>query len=252
MHKGLTIALLLSVAAPAVAADPADVRRAVAATSVRDAQNIKLDAGRKPAEVLTFLGLKKGMRVLDLFGANRYWAEIVAPAVGPRGQVVVWEPTQFTNDKARDAFATFAKQQPNVSLMSSPMEAPALAPESYDFALLNLDYHDVYWESDKYKIRRMEPDRWVKTLYNAMKPGGIVGLIDHRAASGGDTRAVVEKLHRIDPATARADFERAGFIVEATSPLLANPADAHDLNVFDEKIRGKTDRFIFKLRKPAK
>ena len=252
MHKGLTIALLLSVAAPAVAADPADVRRAVAATSVRDAQNIKLDAGRKPAEVLTFLGLEKGMRVLDLFGANRYWAEIVAPAVGPRGQVVVWEPTQFTNDKARDAFATFAKQQPNVSLMSSPMEAPALAPESYDFALLNLDYHDVYWESDKYKIRRMEPDRWVKTLYNAMKPGGIVGLIDHRAASGGDTRAVVEKLHRIDPATARADFERAGFIVEATSPLLANPADAHDLNVFDEKIRGKTDRFIFKLRKPAK
>ena len=252
MHKGLTIALLLSVAAPAVAADPADVRRAVAATSVRDAQNIKLDAGRKPAEVLTFLGLEKGMRVLDLFGANRYWAEIVAPAVGPRGQVVVWEPTQFTNDKARDAFATFAKQQPNVSLMSSPMEAPALAPESYDFALLNLDYHDVYWESDKYKIRRMEPDRWVKTLYNAMKPGGIVGLIDHRADPGGDTRTVVEKLHRIDPATARADFERAGFIVEATSPLLANPADAHDLNVFDEKIRGKTDRFIFKLRKPAK
>jgi predicted methyltransferase len=85
-----------------------------------------------------------------------------------------------------------------------------------------------------------------------MKPGGIVALTDHAAASGGDTRAVVEKYHRIDPATARADFERAGFVVEGTGNLLANPADAHDLNVFDEKIRGKTDRFMIKLRKPAK
>jgi predicted methyltransferase len=118
--------------------------------------------------------------------------------------------------------------------------------------MLNLDYHDLYWQSDKYKISRMDPDAWLKTLYDAMKPGGIVGLIDHAAAPGGDTRDVVEKYHRIDPATARADFERAGFVVVGSSDMLANPADAHDLNVFDEKIRGKTDRFILKLKKPAK
>ena len=249
----MTLAMaLLAMAAPAMTQVPAPVAKAVAATSARTADNVKLDAARKPAEVLTFLGLEKGMRVLDLFGANRYWAEIVAPAVGPEGQVVVWEPSQFMSDKARTAFADFARRQPNVSLMASPMETPFLAPNSYDFALLNLDYHDVYWESPKYKIHRMEPDAWLKTLFAAMKPGGIVGLIDHAAAPGGDTRAVVEKLHRIDPATARADFERAGFVVEGTSDLLVNAADDHSLNVFDEKIRGKTDRFIFKLRKPAK
>lgn len=83
-----------------------------------------------------------------------------------------------------------------------------------------------------------------------MKPGAIVGVVDHVANPGGDTRAVVEKLHRIDPAILRADFERAGFVLEAESPMLRNPGDDHSLLVFDEKIRGKTDRAVFKFRKP--
>ena len=96
----------------------------------------------------------------------------------------------------------------------------------------------------------MEPDAWLKVVYAAMKPGAVVGIIDHVAKPGGDTRAVVEKLHRIDPAVVKADFKRAGFVLEATSDLLRNPADDHSLSVFDPKIRGKTDRFIFKFRKP--
>ena len=96
----------------------------------------------------------------------------------------------------------------------------------------------------------MEPDAWLKRLYDAAKPGAIVGIIDHAASPGGDTRAMVEKLHRIDPAVVKADFLRTGFVLEAESDLLKNPADDHSLNVFDDKIRGKTDRFMFKFRKP--
>jgi predicted methyltransferase len=77
----------------------------------------------------------------------------------------------------------------------------------------------------------------------------VVGVIDH-VANPGDTRATVEALHRIDPETIKADFKRAGFKLEATSDLLRNPADDHSLNVFDPKIRGKTDRVILKFRKP--
>ena len=242
---------MLALAVPALAA-PADVRTAVAAVAARSPDNVKLDEARKPIELLEFLGLEQGMRVLDLFGANRYWAEIMAPAVGPAGQVVVWNPTQFTNDKRRSDFAAFAARQPNVVLTFSPFERPALSADAYDFALMNLDYHDVYWESSERKISRMEPQAWVQTLFAAMKPGGIVGVVDHAAAPGGDTRAVVEKLHRIDPAVVRADFERAGFVVEGESALLRNPADDHSLLVFDDKIRGKTDRFIFKFRKPSR
>ena len=115
--------------------------------------------------------------------------------------------------------------------------------------MINLNYHDVYWESAKYKVKRMEPDAFLKTVFTAMKPGGIIGVIDHVGAAG-DTRAIVEKVHRIDPAVVKADFERAGFKLEAESELLRNPADDHTLLVFDEKIRGKTDRFMFRFRKP--
>lgn len=253
MMRGKIVAMLagalLAMAAPAWS-EPANVRAAVAASSARSADNVKLDEGRKPAELLSFLGLQRGMRVLDLFGGNRYWAEIIAPAVGPKGQVVVWNPTQFLNDKRRADFASFAARQKNVALIASPFQTPVLAPNAYDFALLNLDYHDVYWESAKNNIPRMEPDAWLRVLYASLKPGGVIGVVDHAAAPGGETRAVVEALHRIDPAVVRADFERAGFVLEGQSALLRNSADDHKANVFDEKIRGRTDRFIFKFRKP--
>ena len=249
--RAILLALMLTTAAPGAAwAGPADVAAAVAATPARTDANVKLDEGRKPAEVLGFLGLEQGDRVLDMFGANQYWAEIIAPAVGESGHVTVWQPNQFLNDKRRASFAEFAGKQKNVVLLNSPFEQPSIGTNVYDFILMNLDYHDVYWESAERKIGRMEPDAWLARLFAAAKPGAVVGIIDHAATPGGDTRAVVEKLHRIDPAVVKADFQRAGFVLEAESDLLKNPADDHSLNVFDEKIRGKTDRFIFKFRKP--
>jgi predicted methyltransferase len=227
----------------------ANVAAAVANTAARTPDNVKLDEGRKPAELLRFFGLRKGMQVLDMFGANKYWAEIMAPAVGPRGHVTVWQPTQFLTDKNRGPFEAFAARQTNVSLISSPFEAPNLPRRSFDFALINLDYHDVYWVNAERKIVRMDPNAWLKTLYAAMKPGGVVGVVDHVANPNKDTRATVEALHRIDPNVIKADFRRAGFVLVGTSAMLRNPADDHSLLVFDPKIRGKTDRAVFRFRK---
>ena len=247
---GLIMATAMFVALPGVAnAAPADVAAAVANTTARTADNVKLDESRKPAEVLQFLGLETGMHAIDLFGGNRYWAEIMAPAVGPKGHVTVWEPTQFYDKASQEKFAEFQQKASNAHLIVSPFEAMTLEPNSYDFMMINLNYHDVYWESAKYGVKRMEPDQFLKTVFDGMKPGGIVGVIDH-VGGPGDTRQTVEKLHRIDPAVVKADFERAGFKLEAESDLLRNPADDHSLLVFDEKIRGKTDRFIYRFRKP--
>jgi predicted methyltransferase len=249
--KAFWLAIALVAVVPSIAqAAPADVAAAVAATD-RSGDNVKLDQSRKPAEVLAFMGLEQGDHVIDLFGGNRYWAEIMAPAVGPNGSVVVWEPTQFNSDETRADFAAFAQRQPNAVLISSPFENPVIGANAYDFAMLNLNYHDVYWENAKYKIARMDPDAWLKTLYAAMKPGGVVAVIDHAANPGGDTRATVEKYHRIDPAVIKADFERAGFVLDGQSDLLRNPADDHSLAVFDPKIRGNTDRAMFRFKKPA-
>jgi predicted methyltransferase len=246
-------ALLLLVSSPLVAkpAPPPTVNLASAvAAPTRTADNVKLDESRKPAELMAFLGLTRGMQVLDLFGANKYWAEITAPAIGSKGHVTVWQPTQFLNDKRKAGFDAFAAQAKNVSLISSPFEAPNLPKNAFNFALINLDYHDVYWENAERKIPRMDPNAWLKTLYAAMKPGGIVGVVDHIALPNADTRATVEKLHRIDPDVIKADFKRAGFQLVASSDLLRNLADDHQLLVFDPKIRGHTDRAVFKFRKP--
>jgi predicted methyltransferase len=244
----MTAAVVLALAAMPASAQSANVAVAVANSDARTEANVKLDESRKPAAVLKFLGLKPGMRVSDPFGGNLYWAEITAPAVGPKGRVSIWTPRQFYSQKIYDNYLALKAKQPNVWMRVSPIEAPDLG-SGYDFMLINLDYHDVYWESTKYGIARMDPDQWLKAVYAAMKPGAVVGIIDH-AGDPGDTRATVEKLHRIDPAVVKADFKRAGFVLEAESDMLRNPADDHSLNVFDPKIRGKTDRFVLKFRKP--
>jgi predicted methyltransferase len=249
MRAMILAALLVSAVPMAVAAAPADVKASVAARASRSEANVKLDESRKPVEVLKFLGLQQGMWVSDPFGGNLYWAEITGPAVGPKGRVSIWQPKQFYGQKGYDNYTALHARQPNVWLRVSPFEAPDIPANTYDFMLINLDYHDVYWESEKNGIVRMDPDQWLKTIYDAMRPGAVVGVIDH-AANPGDTRATVEKLHRIDPEVVKADFKRAGFKLEATSDLLRNPADDHSVNVFDPAIRGKTDRFVFKFRKP--
>ena len=248
-RTGLFIAAALGLAANGAAAQPTAVVAAVA-TQARTPDNVKLDEGRKPAEVLNFFGLRRGMRVVDMFGANQYWAEIMLPVVGRSGRVTVWHPSQFLRDERRTAFAAFARKHRNVSLISSPFEAPNLPANAYDFLIMNLDYHDVYLENAERKVVRMDPDQWLKTIYAAMKPGAIVGIIDHVALPNGDTRATVAKLHRIDPEVVKADFQRAGFELVGVRNFLRNPGDDYSVTVFDPKVRGKTDRFVYRFRKP--
>ena len=96
----------------------------------------------------------------------------------------------------------------------------------------------------------MDPNAFLKAVYAAMKPGAVIGVIDHVAKPNDDTRATVDKYHRIDPNVVKADFQRAGFVLVGTSDLLRNPADTHETEVHDPSILGKTDRFIFKFKKP--
>jgi predicted methyltransferase len=228
---------------------PVSIASAVAAPD-RTADNVKLDQSRKPAQVLQFLGLRPGMHVLDLFGANGYWAEIMAPVVGASGHDTVWEAEQFYGPDEKKAFQAFEAKHPNVSITVSPFEAPALPKNYADFVMLNNNYHDTYWQSDKYKVPKMDPNAFLKAVYASMKPGGVIAVIDHIADPNKDTRATVDKYHRIDPNVVRADFKRAGFVFVKSSSLLRNRADDHNLLVFDPKVRGKTDRFIYEFRKP--
>ena len=245
--RAFALALLLATAATPIAiAKPAPIAAAVAAKD-RPAEAVALDVSRKPAQVLSFMGLKPGMKAFDLLTGTGYYAEIMGRAVGPKGSVVAYSPANYNPKPIKAAFATLTPRVPNVRLVNSP--ADAFVPNSYDFAMIHLNYHDFYFESEKFNIPRTDPDVVLKTLFATMKSGGIVAVVDH-VGPAGDTRAIVDKVHRIDPETVKADFKRAGFVLEAQSDLLRMPGDDHSKNVFDPAIRGKTDRFAFRFRKP--
>lgn len=243
-------ALALPAGAKEAKPKPLSPAASVAAAD-RPADAKALDASRKPAETLALLKLKPGMKVADIMTGTGYWADIMAEVVGPKGKVTALEPEEFYADpQGRATLDDLAKRNPNLTVTSYPFKALALPASSFDAAIIHLSYHDLYWESEKYKIPRADPAAFVAALYKAMKPGGRLLVIDH-VGPAGDTRAVVDKLHRIDPAVVKADFEAAGFVLAAQSDIVANPGDDHSTLVFDPAIRGKTDRFAYVFRKPG-
>ncbi len=258
MLKRALLLLALGTMAPASAQTAraplgeTELRAAVTAPGRPEAA-VALDEVRRPAEILRFMGLRRGDRVLDYFTGTGYYAEIMARAVGPGGLVVGWNGTGFmANPRVRTALDEVRSRNPNAYFYATPTTALSFPPASFDFAMLHLVYHDAYWESAQYNLPRIDPNTVVQALWHAVRPGGVVAVIDHVAPPGGDTRAVVEATHRIDPAVLRADFERAGFVLEAQSDVLRNPADDLSVNVFDPAIRGRTDRIVYRFRKPAR
>ena len=254
MLKRSLIAFAFSLALPLTAAQavPADVAAAVAAPG-RQADHVALDEVRRPAEVLRWLGLERGDRVLDYFTGTGYYAEIMARAVGPQGLVVGWNSPSFgTNERVRAALNGIHQRSPNTLFYFTPTTAIAFPSESFDFVLLHLVYHDAYWESTRFNLPRIDPNTVTRAIFDATKPGGTVAVIDHVANPGRDTRAEVEATHRILPETIRADFERAGFVFDGESDLLRNPQDDRSVNVFEPSIRGRTDRVVYRFRRPAR
>ena len=227
--------------------------RAAVTRAGRPAASVALDEVRRPAEVLRFMGLRPGDRVLDYFTGTGYYADLMARAVGPRGVVVGWNGAGFMrNQRVRDGLDEVRSRNRNFAYFATANTALAFPSESFDFVMLHLVYHDAYWESARFNLPRVDPNDVVRAIWDATRPGGTVAVIDHHANPGGDTRAVVEATHRIDPAVVRADFERAGFVLEAQSDMLRNPRDDRSRNVFEEAIRGRTDRFVYRFRKPRR
>ena len=245
------LAVLAGLGGVACAQQAADVAAAVAAPG-RATDNVALDPYRKPVEVLTFLGIRPGMASADIFPGFGYYAEIMGRAVGPGGSAVGYEPQQFYDHDARKqkALKAITARQPNTTFRAYPFQRWNAPAASLDFAMLHMFYHELYWESREYNVPRTDPAAFLASLYKAMRPGGIVGVVDH-VGPPGDTRAVVNRLHRIDPATVKADFARAGFVFDGESPVLRSAGDDHTRLIFDPAVRLRTDRFVFRFRKPA-
>lgn len=225
---------------------PPNIANAVADQDRPD-EDRQRDANRKPAEVLTFVGIKNGEKVADFIPGTGYFSRILSSAVGPQGHVYAFVPSEFANFKKQPLPPNGSTPYPqfkNVSVIAAPINDFA-APEPLDLVWISLNYHDLHdpflAPADLTKIN--------KAVFAALKPGGRYVVIDHAAAAGSGLRDT-NTLHRIDEASVKSEVEAAGFRLEGESDLLHNAGDPRTANVRDPTIRGKTDQFILNFRKP--
>jgi predicted methyltransferase len=240
----LAIGALSAAGGAAFAQVPANIEKALADPS-RPAADTARDAARHPGEVLALAEVKPGDTVIDYIMGGGYFTRILSAAVGPKGGVYAYQPAEFIKFKAQygEDQKTVAAALSNVKPLNGPMTALDL-PDGADVAITVQNYHDQH-------LKPFPVDTAAKAnaeIFKSLKPGGVFLVIDHAALSGATTAP--DALHRIDIAQVKSEVEAAGFKLEAESPLLASAADPHTASVFDPSIRGKTDQFILKFRKP--
>lgn len=239
-----SLALLAAVAAPAVHAAPPGIAAAIA-DPARPAEDRARDADRKPAEMLRFAGVRPGMTVVDLMPGGGYFTRLFAAAVGPAGTVYAYVPDEMiarNPEKGIQRLNALAEGHPNVKPLHDPLMSPT-PPNLADIVWTSQNYHDFH------DIPGVDVAAFDKLIYNSLKPGGVFVVLDH-AAPAGSGLAATNTTHRIDPATVRAEVTSAGFVYDGESKVLANPADDHTLKVSDPAIRGHTDQFVYRFRKP--
>ena len=210
-----------------------------------DASN---DERRHLAEVMTFAGVKPGQKVLELVPGSGYWTRVFSATVGPKGHVYTVWPNEMEKyaTKSLATWQELVKKPPynNVSLLSQPA-ATLSAPEPVDVVFTSQNYHDYH---DKF-MGPADLGQFGKQVLAALKPGGVFIVIDHTARAGSGIEDA-DTLHRIDPDVVKKEMTAAGFVFDGSSDALRNRDDPLTAKVFDASIRGKTDQFMFRFRKP--
>jgi predicted methyltransferase len=229
----------------AIAADGYD---AAVAHAGRGAADLKRDSLEHPADILRLSGIKPGMRVADVLAGSGYYSELASYVVGPKGKVFL------INNAAYDHWSDGLQERldkdrlGNVEHRTVDLNHMNLEPGSLDAVFLIKVYHDLYWVDPEGQWPQINTGGVLDQLARALKPGGIVLLVDH-SAKAGSGNTVASSLHRIEESYAIKDFETHGFKVVAKSDVLRRPDDARDLISYKGPALGKTDRFVLVFRK---
>jgi predicted methyltransferase len=204
------------------------------------------DPAMKGPEVIAFIGVKPGWKVADIV-AGRF-VRALSQAAGPKGKLYAVMPAEVI--KAHPEVEGVLKKTAanpaygNVTVLTPPVNAMDL-PKGLDAVFIRQNYHDLY---DKFMGPADVPG-FNKQVFAALKPGGVYVILDHADAPGTGLTGT-ETRHRIEEARVKEDVLAAGFKLDAESPILANPADDHSKMVFNPAIRGKTDQFLLRFKKP--
>lgn len=249
-------ALLLALAIPAVAqAGVSNLHRGAISSAVQKALDDPAratdkadDARRQIASVMMFAEVRPGQKVLELVPGSGYWTRVFSAIVGPKGHVY----TVWPNEMGKYSAKSFANWQQlagtphyaNISLLQQPA-GDLSVPKAVDVVFTAQNFHDYH---DPF-MGPVDMTTFDKQVFDALKPGGLFVVIDHVAAAGSGF-ADTNTLHRIDPEAVKKEVEAAGFVFGGEDNALRNPADTHTAKVFDKSIKGHTDQFIYRFRKP--
>lgn len=249
--RGLALVLLLALGAcaPALEAsgpverpDPERLILASVADPRRPTEDVERDALRQPIAMLALADVGPGQHVADIRPEEGYFTRLLAPVVGETGRVYAFVPSRTATRETPLAEA-LAAVYPNVVPLSGPLDSMAF-PQPLDSVFMVQEYHDFHIPAFNTDVTRMN-----RAVFAALRPGGYFIVIDHSGRPGtGATE--VQTLHRIDGDFLRAEVEAAGFVFEGEIDVLRNPEDDRTINVFDPAIRGRTDQFVHRFRKP--
>lgn len=232
----------------APAADSASAVRAAVEAPDRTEADRALDAGRKPIELLSFFHIAPGQQVAELFAGVGHTAELLARVVGSSGRVYGENPKAPLERYAEAPWSERLRKPvlANVVRVDRELDAP-LPPEArgLDAVLFLFSYHDSVWMgTDRAAMNR--------AIYEALKPGGVYGIADHRAKPGRGVEDA-QSLHRIEKEVIVKEVLAAGFKLDAEAGFLANPADPYDWSASPRTAgekRGTSDRFVLRFVKP--
>ena len=240
MSRSLFVALALAaiVVTGAHAQQPASI-----SDTGRPAADVERDAARKPADMLVLAGMKSGDSVLELLPGGGYFTRIFSKEIGPTGHLYAAVPDPKSSD-AEPAAAAIAAL-PEYSNVTVVPIAPLPALPLLDVIWTSWNYHDFHLSRLHSDMAKIDAN-----FFKMLKPGGVMVIVDHVALPGSPPVETADKLHRIDPAVVKTEMQAAGFVFDGESDVLKNPADPHTAIVFDSSIRGKTDQFAFRFRKP--
>jgi len=235
------------------------------------------DPAIKPADVLTFIGVGPGAKVVDFLPGDMYWTRLFYKIAGDRGKVYPFipqigcRPTRNAECDQGTPYSTSMgyKKRPKETLLGDPrqnginqaLEVEATTdfrnlytlwnvagqfsvPEQLDLVWSVGHYHDLH--TKKYQLDMAD---FNARVFESISPGGILAIADY-AASPGAGFAQVETLHRADKEAVKAEVMKAGFVFDGESTLWAKPADDHSKPVADGSAPGAADMFLLRFKKP--
>ena len=217
---------------------PAHIVRGIETTDRNEEMTVR-DSARKPAEVLTLAGLEEGDHVAELGAFGQYYSTILSAAIGPQGQLDMYDLPFVEAFGAIPAGEAFRDAHANTTYTVTDFNDFELGTD-LDAVYIVLFYHDLGGQM-------IDTPAMNAAIFSALKAGGTYLVVDHRAEDGTGWSAA-GTVHRIDKQTVIDEVLSAGFTLQTDSDLLAHPQDDKTQRVF--AARGETDRMLLVFRKP--